>query len=178
MDAPRMTLQPIPEGGRNAAVVVDAGLVKVVEATGAGDPQLAVHWLSMAGNVGPAMTETGPALKATLEHRNNLALATVHGVAPRDALEGMLAMQLHALHGLTMDAMGRVARAEPDQRERTVREATRLQGAFLATVETLRRGRGATTVQRVVVERVTVEAGGQAVVGAVVGGGGREGGGA
>lgn len=167
---PRLKLQPGPPGRRALTLVVDASVLEAVDATGAGDPNLALHWLAQAADAGGPDTREmdGPELQEALEHRGNLVLATVHGIGPKDAVEGMLSAQMAALHDLAMVSMRHAARAErQDTLERAVRNATKLQGAFLAAVDGLKRWRGGTTVQRVVVEHVEVHAGAQAVVGAV-----------
>lgn len=173
---PRMNLLPVPAGSRTLAVTEeDAGLLELVETTGAADPNLALHWVTQAVNAGGPDTGkmNGPELQNAVEHRSNLVLATVHGIGPQDAVEGMLAAQMTALHDLAMESMRRAQRAEhQDTLERAVKNATKLQGAFLAAVDGLKRWRGGTTVQRVVVEHVEVHAGGQAVVGAVATGAG------
>lgn len=175
---PRMNLLPVPPGSRTLAVTEDAGLLELVETTGAADPNLALHWVTQAVNAGGPATGkmNGPELQNAVEHRSNLVLATVHGIGPQDAVEGMLAAQMTALHDLAMESMRRAQRAEhQDTLERAVKNATKLQGAFLAAVDGLKRWRGGTTVQRVVVEHVEVHAGGQAVVGAVATAGGGNG---
>lgn len=167
---PRLKLKPGPPGERALTLVVDASVLEAVEATGAGDPNLALHWLSQAADAGGPDTRKmdGPELQAAAEGRLDMVLATVHGIGPRDAVEGMLAAQMTALHDLAMVSMRHAARAaHPETLDRAVRNATKLQGAFLAAVDGLKRWRGGTTVQRVVVEHVEVHAGAQAVVGAV-----------
>lgn len=147
-------------------------VAELVLATGARDPALALELVSQTSNVIGRLPPdaTGPELQAAIERRANLALAAVHGIGPADTVEGMLASQMTALHSLAMVTMQRAAGAEhPEVRDRAVRQATRLTGAFLAAADGLKRWRGGPTVQRVVVERVEVKDGGQAIVGAVAG---------
>ena len=97
-------------------------------------------------------------------------LLALHSMCPKTALEGMLAAQTLGLHQLAMGALHRAAHAtHPENRDREARQAAKLTGAFAAHAQALQRLQGGGTVQRVVVERVTVEAGGQAVVGALSG---------
>ena len=99
----------------------------------------------------------------------NLALALLHRLAPRNELEGMLCVQLIVAHVASMDASRRGLHAEQSVagRQAYLGLARKLMALFTTQVETLNRLRGNTVVQRVVVERVTIEAGGKALVGAV-----------
>ena len=85
----------------------------------------------------------------------------------------MAVAQLIAAHHAAMQAYGRAA--QPDQpfavwRE-SLNQANRLSRTFAALVEALNRHRGKSSTQRVIVERVEVRDGGQAIVGAVASGG-------
>lgn len=99
----------------------------------------------------------------------NQLLALLHGIGPTDTVEGMLAVQMVACQHAAMDAMRRAMHPDqtPNGRELYLNLATKLMRTFAVQVDILNRGRGRGTVQRVVVERVNVEAGGQAVVGPV-----------
>jgi hypothetical protein len=104
------------------------------------------------------------------------ALDALAGIAPRDALEGMLAAQLVATHQTALECFRRAAIPEQsfEARQANLAQANRLVRSYAALVEALDRHRGKGR-QVVRVEHVTVEAGGQAIVGAVTrerGGGG------
>jgi hypothetical protein len=108
-----------------------------------------------------------------MAHR--VAWDALRGIGPRDPLEGMLAAQMVAVHEA---AMGCFHRAHdrgyaPGLRQAELAQATKLVRSFAAQLEALdrHRGKGQQTVR---VEHVTVQAGGQAIVGAVShpGGGG------
>jgi hypothetical protein len=100
----------------------------------------------------------------------NAMLQAVAAFTPADEVEGMIALQAVALHHVTMDALARAGRCErPDLRSLNLSQANKCSRTFAALVETLNRHRGKVTTQKVIVENVTVEAGGQAVVGAVAG---------
>ena len=98
-------------------------------------------------------------------------------VAPRDPLEGMLAAQLLGLHEAAMECLRRGAMAQQtfEGRQANLGQANKLTRSFAALAETLDRHRGKGQPQVVRVERVTVEAGGRAIVGAVAQGGGGSG---
>ena len=100
-------------------------------------------------------------------------LAAMAGIAPRDPVEGLLAAQMVAVHEASMECFRRAAL--PEQifagRELGLKYGDKLARTYAALVETLDRHRG--KGQQVVrVEHVTVQAGGQAIVGAVTQGGG------
>lgn len=98
-------------------------------------------------------------------------LSVVMDLAPRDAVERMLAVQMAATHVATIRAAGWLSRSQNLPQAQTHSAAyTKLARTFAAQVEALRKHRtgGAQTVR---VEHVTVEAGGQAIVGNVQHGG-------
>lgn len=128
------------------------------------------------GIIKQVVGHTKPADEASLA-RANFMLAMIQGVEPRDEVEAMLATQMAVVHMATVTLAGRVASSgnifEFNSSERALNKLAR---TFTSQVDTLKRLRsdGRQTVR---VERVTVEAGGQAVVGAVglPAGGGRAG---
>jgi hypothetical protein len=113
----------------------------------------------------------GNTAKPPDEHAINSVLALLHGIGPTDAVEGMLATQLVVAQHGAMDVMRRAMHPDqtPEGRRLYLGLATRLMATFALQVETLNRGRGRGPVQRMVVERVNVGPGGQAVVGVVPG---------
>ena len=86
----------------------------------------------------------------------------------------MLGAQMVAVHEAAMEAFRRAALAEQTfaGRELGLKYGDKLSRTYAALLETLDRHRGKGQPQVVRVERVTVEAGGQAIVGAVTQGGG------
>lgn len=103
----------------------------------------------------------------------NGALAALHGIAPRDEVEAMLAAQMVATHAAALDLLGRALRGEY---RATLQDsgnlAVKMLRTYTAQLEALQRYRGGGQ-QRIVVERVTVNRGGQAIVGHVEAGAGR-----
>ena len=99
----------------------------------------------------------------------NLALALLHRIAPKDEIEAMLACQMIAAHVAAMDASRRALHVEQSVGGRQVylSLARKLMTLFAAQMDALNRQRGKGIVQRVIVERVDVRDGGQAIVGAV-----------
>jgi hypothetical protein len=101
------------------------------------------------------------------ERRLNFMLSVIKGVKPRDQLEAMLAAQMAAVHLASMNLAQQLANAETtnhqDSAERAFNKLTR---TFATQMEALKRYR-ATSEQNVTVQNVSVQSGGQAVVGNV-----------
>ena len=98
----------------------------------------------------------------------NIALDGVASLAPRDGMEVMLCSQLVALHSQSMEFLRRGML--PDQTTEgvdcNVNRATKMLRTFATLTECLRTYRGGGQ-QKMTVEHVTVQAGGQAIVGNV-----------
>jgi hypothetical protein len=111
-----------------------------------------------------------------VESINAMKTAALHAMLnclPNDPIEGMLVAQLIGCHNAAMESYRRAMIAEqPTQgRQMNLSHASKLSRAYCALVETLNRHRGKGP-QIVRVEHVTIQAGGQAVVGNVSTGGG------
>ena len=101
----------------------------------------------------------------------NFMLSVVKGVKPRDQVEAMLAAQMAAVHTAMMTFAWRLAHVKTiPQQDSAERAFNKLGRTFAAQVEALKRyrSRGDQTVR---VEHVTVNEGGQAIVGNVSHGG-------
>jgi hypothetical protein len=111
-----------------------------------------------------------------VEVQQKAVLAAFRGIAPRDPLEGMLAAQMVTTHEAAMECFRRAHL--PNQtfegRQAALGQANKLVRSYAALLEALDKHRGKGQPQVVRVERVTVEAGGQAIVGTVSQGGGDE----
>lgn len=91
---------------------------------------------------------------------------------PRDELEAMLAIQMGAVHQATMMMARRLNHVETiPQQDAAERALNKLARTYAMQMEALKRYR-TSGQQKVTVEHVTVNAGGQAIVGAVAHGGG------
>ena len=99
----------------------------------------------------------------------NVALALMHSIAPRDEIETMVAMQMIITHTATMDASRRALHVEQTAvgRAAYLGLSRKLMTLFTAQMDALNRHRGKGTTQTIVIERVYVAPGAQAVVGAV-----------
>lgn len=109
------------------------------------------------------------------EANSNFVMSVVRAVQPRDELESMLAVQMGAVHAATMMMARRLNHVTTiPQQDAAERALNKLARTFATQLETLKRYRTGGQ-QKVTVEHVTVNAGGQAIVGAVAhGGGGQE----
>ncbi|MEI6723754.1 MAG: hypothetical protein WCO67_23580 [Betaproteobacteria bacterium] len=135
------------------------------EATGTENRALGIQLVRQAiGSISvhPGMSdqEHQAAIKAVV--------AALKGVAPADGMESMLAVQLVATHNAAMDCL---RRAQLDGqsfegRDLNLKHATKLLAAYARQVEAIDRHRGQGQ-QKITVEHVTVNAGGQAIVGGV-----------
>jgi hypothetical protein len=98
----------------------------------------------------------------------NFALDAVASLEPRDGLEVMLCSQMAALHSQGLEYLRRtmVPEQTSDGVDSNVNRATRLLRTFAILTESLRAHRSGGK-QMVTVEHVTVQAGGQAIVGTV-----------
>jgi len=97
----------------------------------------------------------------------NFMLSVVKGVEPQDEIEAMLATQMAAVHMATMTFAWRLAHAENiPQQDSAERAFNKLARTFTTQIEALKRYRTGGE-QKVTVQHVTVNEGGQAVVGNV-----------
>ena len=105
------------------------------------------------------------------EFANN-SVALLEGIQPRDEVEGMLAIQMIAVHNIAMETMKRamITGQTCQGTEGNVNNATKMLRTFTAQMEALKRYRTGGQ-QKVIVEHVNVNQGGQAIVGAVSTGG-------
>lgn len=123
------------------------------------------------GRLGAIMRRNGTDLPTEAEL--NAGLAAIDGLRPRDEIEAMLAVQMVATHETAMEMLTRAKQAEYML---TLQEcgslAVKLMRTYTAQVDAVaRRRRGGE--QKVTVQHVHVNEGGQAIVGTVGGRGKR-----
>lgn len=186
--APPTPPRPLTHAERAEVAALDARLrqrpsAPLLEADAAGNPtptaalpnRLLMARLARALGTPDAVAMTvllNQALEAgenkDLVLNGNAALGLLAGIAPRDEAEGMLAVQMVAAHNL---ALTMARRARNTDRLDCLATYGRLSAQFMTVytrqLETLARLRGHTVQQVVRVERVEVQAGGQALVGNV-----------
>jgi hypothetical protein len=108
------------------------------------------------------------------EAQLNFALSVIKGIEPRDPLEAMLAAQMAATHNAIMTFARRLNHVDNiPQQDSAERALNKLARTFTTQLEALKKYRSVGD-QTVRVEHVTVNEGGQAIVGNVATGGGGE----
>ncbi|HKT18361.1 MAG TPA: hypothetical protein VJR47_09985 [Stellaceae bacterium] len=109
----------------------------------------------------------------TRQNQYTAALMAIAGFKPQDELEGMLAAQAVAIHNAAMECYRRAMLSEQtfEGRRESLNQGGKLSRSYALLLEALdkHRGKGQQTVR---VEHVTVQAGGQAIVGNVASSGG------
>jgi hypothetical protein len=95
------------------------------------------------------------------------ALSTIDGIGPKDELEGLLAVQMIAVHNLAMQCLaGASHNRTTETLDANISRATKLLRTFTMQMEAFGRHRGKISHQTVV-GSVNVNQGGQAIVGSV-----------
>src|ERR1700730_7473386 len=148
----------------------DAGFAaRLLDAFGTDSPDFANQAM---GRIGVIMRPKGSALPTQTGF--NAALAAIDGIRPADDIEAMLAVQMAATHETAMEMLTRAKQAEMMPRVQECGSlAVKLLRTYAAQVEALGRLRRGGE-QRVIVQHVNVNQGGQAIVGAVNHPGGSE----
>jgi hypothetical protein len=155
----------VTEKGSRVSIVPDhpevaLGHIMLGRAMGSADSALHHELLLQVANA----SGTGP---KPSEGALNFMLAVIDGIGPRDQTEAMLAAQMAAVHMATMTFARRLQHVENiPQRDSAERAFNKLARTFAVQMETLKRYRTGGE-QRVTVQHVTVNEGGQAIVGAV-----------
>lgn len=143
---------------------LETGVVLLMQALGTQNSDFALTVITLFANAvskGATVDEVGM----------NFMLAVVTGIEPRDQLEAMLAAQMAATHMQVMTFARRLKHVENiPQQDSAERAFNKLARTFAAQIEALKRYRSV-GVQTVRVEHVTVNEGGQAIVGNVATGG-------
>ncbi|MGH6804865.1 MAG: hypothetical protein ACREC3_16105 [Methyloceanibacter sp.] len=139
---------------------VGIGQVLLMKALGTTDSaflNFLIGQLANAGTQGRQIDERGL----------NFMLAVVKGLEPKDQMEAMLGAQMAAVHMATMTFARRLAHVENiPQQDSAERAFNKLARTFAMQMEALKRYRTGGQ-QKVTVEHVTVNDGGQAIVGSV-----------
>lgn len=127
------------------------------------DLYLALRLLIQANTAAGCFTSLDP--KSLVSHFPAAALSAL-GV--RDGLEALLSVQMVSVHSLAMEFLAKAAKEDQTDAgvELYVNRANKLLRTFTTQMEALKKHRS-TGEQHVTVEHVTVQNGGQAVVGAV-----------
>lgn len=101
------------------------------------------------------------------DDNSNFVFSVVRAVKPRDELEALLATQMGAIHAATMMMARKLNLVNTTQQQDSAERAlNKLARTYAAQMDTLKRYRTGGQ-QKVTVEHVTVNSGGQAIVGVV-----------
>jgi len=136
----------------------EKNLIQMKEATGSSD----VDFIRGLLNQVSATFQSESA-----EQRANFNVALMHGLNPKDEIEGVLITQMVGTHNLIMEFMkramipGQYLEAGNDYTSR----ALKLMSLYLRQVDTLEKHRGKLSEQKVIVEHVHIHEGGKAIVG-------------
>jgi hypothetical protein len=140
----------------------EIGQLLLMEALGTADLHFLEGLLGQLANVGTQGRDVD-------ERGINFLLAVIKGIEPRDQIEAMLAAQMAAIHNATVTFARRLAHVETlPQQDGAERALNKLARTFATQVEALKRYRTGGE-QKVTVQHVTVNDGGQAIVGNVEG---------
>ena len=108
------------------------------------------------------------ATKEVINSRVNAAMEMLRQIAPKDGVEGMLAVQMASTHETSMHCLKRAALSNQtfEGRELNLKYAEKYLRLYIDQMKALNKHRGKGD-QKVTVEHVNVEAGGQAIVGSI-----------
>lgn len=165
-----LKLQPDTENPEKLTVDCSAGemICRIYETTGFLDDDAAEHLTYQVANVNTRGSDQE--LDAT-----NASLAIMNGIAPESPLEGLLAAQMTVTHNMAMEFSRRAMREgqTTDGVDRNINRTTKMMKAFTSQVEALQKLRNKGQ-QKITVQHVQVNQGGQAVIGDINQGGGKE----
>ena len=152
-----------PRGQQPTELQDNEVLASGLSAFGTAEPDFA---LLMVSGIFNTACEENPA-NPSQPHNMFEAMAALTGIGPRDEIEAMLATQMVATHVAAVKALKRLkASVNTTQQDSNGNLAVKLLRTFTMQLEALQRYRGKGQ-QKVTVEHVHVNAGGQAIVGVV-----------
>ncbi len=136
------------------------GQLALMEALGTSDTDFFNPFLSQLANAASVGSEPQ-------ERPINFMISVIKGIEPRDQLEAMLGAQMAAVHMATMNFARRLNHVDNiPQQDAAEKAFNKLTRTFTSQMEALRKYRTGGE-QKVTVKHVTVNEGGQAVVGNV-----------
>ncbi len=138
---------------------------QLAETTGTDNPELA---RTLVEQVAHTLCLPAELTDEQRQKRVVAAMAALKGIKPQDEIEGMLAAQMIATHGVAMHflQMAMLHNQSSMAVDIALKHATKLLSLFAKQIETLNRNRGKGQ-QKVTVEHVQVQSGGQAIVGSI-----------
>ena len=156
-------LKSVADGGGafgNTEDEVNANVKAILKACGTDDMDLMNMLVNQLGMIMPSCFTKN-------ENRMNGALAMLSGIAPKNELEGMLAVQMVSSHILAMETAKRsmIEGQMNDSVTENINRCNKLMKTFVLQVEALSKLRGDS--KTVTVKHVTVADGGKAIIGDV-----------
>ena len=150
--------------------------VKLYEALGTADADIQAHLLDQIARVFNGACSSDSNDNKVIAAAMSTALAVLTGIRPQNELEAMLAVQMIGVHNMAMQTMSlaMLGGQTLQGRESNVSFATKMLRTFIAQMEALQKIRTGGQ-QKMIVEHVHVNEGGQAIVGTVNQGGGKKG---
>jgi hypothetical protein len=148
----------VPKGPETPVAIANP----FAEATGALDPEVAAHLAQQAMSVLSLATSRDD---EDTNRRIGSAFKLLEQIKPQNELEGLLALQILGVHESAMECLqqSRLPELTPAGRDSILKHAVKFMGLFIKQLEALDRLRGEAQ-QKMTVERVNVEYGGQAIV--------------
>lgn len=148
-------------------------IAKFMEALGTPDRELQMFFLDQVVKTFSGVASSGAFNEEKLVRSCNNGLAILSGIQPKDEIEGMLAVQMIGVHNVAMETLARSMLSEQtfEGKQANVNQATKMLRTFTTQMEALKKYRTGGQ-QKVTVEHVHVNEGGQAIVGNVNQGGG------
>ena len=145
---------------------------KMLRAFGTSSDDLQQHFLTQLAGIFKGCSSTANPDSEKLVMLCNMAITILDDIRPRDVIEGMLVTQMIGVHNLIMETLYRAMLADQtfQGKEANVYQATKMLRTFTSQMDTLKNYRRKGH-QKVTVEHVNVNEGGQAIVGSVSKGG-------
>ena len=168
-------------GAKNKAQVTIKDLddpllgVKMSEAFGTADSDTQVHLLEQIAQVFNGACSANGNNNEVVATAMSKAMAILAGIQPQNEVETMLAAQMIGVHNMAMRTMGlaMLGGQTLQGKESNGNLATKMLRTFIAQMETLHKIRTGGQ-QKMIIEHVNVNEGGQAIVGTVNQGGSKQ----
>jgi hypothetical protein len=148
--------------------------VKLSEAFGTADSDLQGHFLEQMAEVFKGTVSSEGQDNTAIVTATNRAMAILNGIQPQNEIEAMLVVQMIGVHNMAMATLGRAMLKNQTfaGRQANADQATKMLRTFAVQIEALKKYRTGGQ-QKMIVEHVNVNEGGQAIVGTVNQGGGK-----
>ena len=149
--------------------------VKMLEALGTPDSDLQIRLLDQVVQTFKGTVSADGFDNDKVVSAYNSTMAILTGIQPQDEIEGMLAVQMIGVHNMAMETLKRAMISDQtfEGKQANVNQSTKMLRTYIAQMEAIKKYRTGGQ-QKMVVEHVHVNEGGQAIVGTVNQGGGKK----